>query len=109
MKMKPMLFGGACLACRALRHSMAFWSSHSGVPSFPIKHVKPFDPLWTVFEDPSGCGIVIVALFKTDAGAAVFTLVMYSGSVFGISSLGRADADVMSAAEATQNPTDARA
>jgi ABC-type lipoprotein release transport system permease subunit len=24
---------------------MAFWSSHSGVPSLPIKHVKPFDPL----------------------------------------------------------------
>ena len=87
---------------------MAFWSSHSGVPSLPIKHVKPFDPVWTALEDPSGCGMVIVALFTTDAGAAVFTLAMYSGSVFGISSLGRADADVMRAAEATQNPTDAR-
>jgi hypothetical protein len=61
------------------------------------------------FEDPSGCSMVIVALFTTDAGAAVFTLVMYSGSVFGTSSLGNADADVMRAAEATQNPTDARA
>src|ERR1700721_1396465 len=83
---------------------MAFWSSHSGVPSLPIKHVKPFDPLWTALEDPSGCGMVIVALFTTDAGAAVFTLAVYSGSVFGISSLGRADADVMRAAEATQKP-----
>jgi hypothetical protein len=110
MKMKPILFGGACLACSALRHSMAFSSSHSGVPSFPIKQVKPFDPVWTVLEDPSGCGMVIVALFTTEAGAAVFTLAMYSGSVFGISSVGRADADVMvRAAEATQNPTDARA
>jgi hypothetical protein len=87
----------------------AFWSSNSGVPSLPIKHVKLFDPVWTVLEDPSGCGTVIVALFTTAAGAAVFTLAMYAGSVFGISSLGRADADVMSAAEATQNPTDARA
>ena len=42
-----------------------------------IKHVKPFDPVWTVLEEPSGCGIVIVALFTTDAGAAVFTLAMY--------------------------------
>src|SRR6478609_9440406 len=109
MKMKPILFGGACLARRALRHSMAFWSSHSGVPSLAIKHVKPFDPVWMVLEEPSGCGMVIVALFTTDAGAAVFTLVMYSGSVFGISSFGRADADVVRAAEAAQNPTDARA
>src|SRR6266511_4159650 len=78
--------------------------------SFPIKQVKPFDPVWTVLEDPSGCGMVMVALFTTDAGAAVFTLAMYSGSVFGISSVGRADADVVvRAAEATQNPTDARA
>jgi hypothetical protein len=52
---------------------------------------------------------VIVALFTTDAGAAVFTLAMYSGPVFGTSSLGKADADVMRAAEAMQNPTDARA
>jgi hypothetical protein len=74
-----------------------------------IKHVKPFDPVWMVFEDPSGCSMVIVALFTSDAGAAVFTLAMYSGSVFGTSSLGSADADVMRAAEATQNPTDARA
>src|SRR4029077_20238190 len=109
MKMKPILLGGTCLACKALRHSMAFWSSHSGVPSFPTKHVTPFDPVWTVLEDPSGCGMVIVALFTTDAGAAVFTLAMYSGSVFGISSLGRADADVMRPAEAAQNATDARA
>src|SRR4029077_6176294 len=98
MKMKPILFGGPLLACRALRHSMAFWSSHSGVPSLPIKHVKPFDPVWTVLEDPSGCGMVIVALFQRHAGAAVFPLAMYSGSVFGISSVGRADADVMRAA-----------
>jgi hypothetical protein len=35
---------------------------------------------------------------------------MYAGSVFGISSVGSADADVVvRAAEATQNPTDARA
>jgi hypothetical protein len=53
--------------------------------------------------------MVIVALFTTDAGAAVFTLAMYSGSVFGISSLGKADADVISATETTQNPTHARA
>jgi hypothetical protein len=79
-----------------------------GVPSLATKHVKPFDPVWTALEDPSGCGMVIVALSTTDAGAAVFTLAMYSGSVFGISSVGRADADVMRAAEATQNPTDAR-
>jgi hypothetical protein len=54
--------------------------------------------------------MVIVALFTTDVGAAVFTLAMYSGSVFGISTLGKADADVVvRAAETTQNPTDARA
>jgi hypothetical protein len=70
-----------------------------------IKHVNPFDPVWTVLEDPSGCAMVIVALFTTDGGAAVFALAMYSGSVFGTSSLGKADADVMRAAEATQNPT----
>jgi hypothetical protein len=52
--------------------------------------------------------MVIVALFTTDAGAAVFTLAMYSGSVFGTSSVGRADADVVRAAEAMQNPIDAR-
>src|SRR5215470_6712275 len=109
MKMKPILFGGACLACRAARHSMAFWSSHSGVPSLATKHVKPFDPVWTALEDPSGCGMVIVALFTTDAGAAVFALAMYSGSVFGTSSVGKAEAEVMRAAEATQNPTEARA
>jgi len=35
---------------------------------------------------------------------------MASGSVFGISTLGKADADVVvRAAETTQNPTDARA
>src|SRR5215471_13323981 len=89
---------------------MAFWSSHSGVPNLSIKHVKPFAPVWTVLEDPSGCGMVIVALFTTDVGAAVFTLAMYSGSVFGISTLGKADADVVvRAAETAQNPTDARA
>jgi hypothetical protein len=49
-------------------------------------------------------------LFTTDAGAAVFVLAMYSGSVFGISSFGKADAEVMvRAAEATQNPNEARA
>jgi hypothetical protein len=54
--------------------------------------------------------MVMVALFTTDAGAALFTLAMYAGSVFGISSVGSADADVVvRAAEATQNPTDARA
>jgi hypothetical protein len=87
---------------------MAFWSSHSGVPSLAIKHVKPFDPVWTVLEDPSGCGMVIVAFFTTDAGAAVFTLAMYSGSVFGTSSLGKANADVVVRTVA-QNPTEARA
>jgi len=72
--------------------------------------VKPFDPVWTLLADPSGCGIVIVALFTTDVGAAVFTFAMYSGSVFGISSVGKADADVVvRAATVTQNPTDARA
>src|SRR6185312_3781480 len=109
MKMKPILFGGACLVFRALRHSMAFWSSHSGVPSLSIKQVKPFDPVWTLLDDPSGCGIVIVALFTTDVGAAVFTFAMYSGSALGISSVGKADADVVvRAAKVTQNPTDAR-
>jgi hypothetical protein len=52
--------------------------------------------------------MVIVAFFTTDAGAAVFTLAMYSGSVFGTSSLGKANADVVVRTVA-QNPTEARA
>src|SRR6476619_8513120 len=108
MKMRPILFGGVCLAIRALRHSMAFASSHSGVPSFPIKQVNPFDPVWTVLEDPSGCGMVMVALFTTDAGAAVFTLAMYSGSVFGTSSVGKAEAEATEIADAATKARHAR-
>src|SRR6185369_16852334 len=73
-------------------------------PFLSIKHVKPFDPVWTVLEEPSGWVMVIVALFTTEAGAAVFTLVMYSGSVFGTSSLGSADAEVARAARSYAEP-----
>jgi len=59
-------------------------------------------------EEPSACGIVIVALFTMDAGAAVFTLAMYSGSVFGTSSVGKAEAEVTEIADAATKARHAR-
>jgi hypothetical protein len=47
-------------------------------------------------------------LFTTDAGAAVFTLAMYSGSVFGTSSVGKAEAEVTEIAEAATKARHAR-
>src|ERR671912_2297282 len=103
--MKPILSGGVCPAASALPHSIAFWSSHRGVPLGSIKQVNPFVPVCKVLEEPSACGMVIVALFTMDAGAAVFTLAMYSGSVFGTSSVGNsnAKAEVTEIADAATN------
>jgi hypothetical protein len=54
--------------------------------------------------------MVMVALSTTDAGAAVFTLAMYSDSVFGISSVGNdaAEAQVIVAVDAATNTRHAR-
>jgi len=52
---------------------------------------------------------VIVALFTTGAGAAVFTLAMYSGSVFGTSSVGNwAEAEVTELTDAAAKARHAR-
>jgi hypothetical protein len=53
--------------------------------------------------------MIIAALLTTEAGAAVLTLAMYSGSVFGTSSVGScAEAEVIEMADVATNARHAR-
>ena len=77
MYMKPVLVGGAAFVIMAFIQAMAFESAHPASPAgSTIKHVNPFVPGWSVRMDPSLLIWTMVALFTTEAGAAVIIFAM---------------------------------